>query len=100
MKLEDLVVLKFAPNNCCVQVVDVSQIREKDFEIDLEERTWSYGERKNIPIGTARIKYRCGVEIKEGIIGIYDRNSTEQIDSLVGSAQSYTQSTTNMYDSL
>jgi len=38
MKLEDLVVLKFAPNNCFVEVVDVSQIKEKDFKIDLEKK--------------------------------------------------------------
>ena len=101
MKLEDLVVLKFAPNNCFVEVVDVSQIKEKDFKIDLEKKTWLYKGWGNNPIGRARnIRGRFGMEIKSGVIGVYDRNSTEQIDSLVASAQSCTYSKTDMYDSL
>ena len=83
-----------------VDVVDVSEITDGHLEIDLEKRTWSYGERKDIPIGIGRIKYAHGIEIKEGIIGIYDRNSTKQLSSMTGSAIIFTRSTTGSYDYL
>ncbi|MFH0928851.1 MAG: hypothetical protein V1818_00680 [Candidatus Aenigmatarchaeota archaeon] len=56
-KKENLVVLKYATNECYTNVVKVDKVDPKDFSIDLEKGTWSFDEWKNNKIGSMRSLY-------------------------------------------
>ncbi len=83
--LDNLIVLKFAPNTCYQQVITARKAFEeypKDFSIDLENKTWNWRNGRNMQIGKARFVRSYS---EEGIIGIYDRNLTEHLDSMIHS---------------
>lgn len=89
LKLTDLVILTYSPNACYTSVHDGAK-PIKDLAIDLEKRTWSYSHWTNIRIGQSRSPYHQGHKIKEGVIGVYNRNDTKQLDSMVGDAKEAT----------
>ena len=86
IKMEDLVVLKYADNECYVQVVSVKEAigkySEKYFGIDLARRKWRYG-RSEFNIGSRR---ECERGSRGGVIGVYNRLSIDQLDSLAHAA--------------
>ncbi len=83
---ERLVVLKYADNNCYVQVVSVEEAIKKYnkryFGIDLEKLTWKYG-RSEHKIGSSRWRERG---LREGVIGVYDRCDIDHLDSMAYAA--------------
>lgn len=96
MKIEDLVILKYAPNTCYVNVVETSEIDNQDINIGLENKTWDYLPSENyelwqnILIGRARnIRGKYG-EKKVGIIGIYNKNSIKDLNQMAMDATEFT----------
>ena len=92
INLEDLAVLKYAANNCYVNVVGFFDVlgKDKDFSFNTLENSWSYRDWKNVPIGRARSLYDNNSNIsRSGIIGVYDRSKTEQLCSMVYDAVEY-----------
>jgi len=84
--LEKLVVLKYADNECYVQVVSVKEAMEKYgekyFGIDLAKRTWRYGQSQ-FKIGSRR---ECERGSRGGVIGVFNRFNIDQLDSLAHAA--------------
>jgi len=84
--LENLVVLKYAPNTACVNLCNISQIRKSvpDFSVSLEKEKWyvksesfkgKIGKPRNFYDGKAR-----------GIIGVYDKTNIEHLSIMVDDA--------------
>lgn len=91
MELENLVVLQYSPNNCYVQVVDVKDVKEKNFSIDIPKETWSYDSWKDIEIGNSRSPFHPRNGLYEyGIIGVYNRLDTKHISNLASAAREFT----------
>ena len=86
-KAENLVVLRFAINRAYAEVVDASDI--PDLEIYLDRGTYKYGNYLEVEIGR-RIPEVGGGIWNEGIIGVYDRTKTGQLDRMVHDAISCT----------
>ncbi|MBI2451760.1 hypothetical protein HYV50_01635 [Candidatus Pacearchaeota archaeon] len=87
MRKENLVVLKFEFNNCCVGVVGINEVKQDNFSMDLDRKTWSYQSWRDIPIGQRRSLYNTHAdEIREGIIGVYDRTKIGHLNSMIAAA--------------
>ena len=84
MKIEDLVVLRYAQNECYTSVVAAADVEDDKFNIDLEKQVWSYREWENRKIGQGRPTH--DVTDHYGIIGVYDRTNTNHLDSMVHDA--------------
>ena len=86
IKLENLVVLQYASNNCYVRVVDLTQasIGSSSVSVDLQKSVWNYREWKDKRIGEARFLHSH--ENRFGVIGVYDKTNTTHLSSMVDSA--------------
>ncbi|MFA6096057.1 MAG: hypothetical protein WC788_00335 [Candidatus Paceibacterota bacterium] len=86
ISMKELVVMKYADNTCCVQVVSVKEAMEEYddgfFGIDLAKRIWKFG-RREFRIGSRR---SCERGSRGGVIGVYNRRSIDHIDSLAHTA--------------
>ena len=82
-RTNSLVVLQYAPNNCYVQAVSSSEAREKGFVIDEAARVWSSDLWRDIPFNRSRGTHRNGLELREGIIGVYDCSRIDNISSMI-----------------
>lgn len=82
LRMDDLVVLGFAPNNCYPKVIIAEEALSKyggSLEIDLQNKTWVYKFArgafdtlpKPLPIGESRFIRRDGGN--SGPIGVYNR---------------------------
>ena len=82
----NLVVLCFSQNICYVQVIGYDRAhREHGLEVNINKGTWTWQHETHF-IGKARsIDY-----YKEGVIGVYNRAITQQLDAMVSSAQEVT----------
>ena len=84
--MEKLVVLIYADNECYVQVVSVKEAMEKYgngfFSIDQAKRIWQFG-KKQFKIGSRR---ECKEGSRGGVIGVYNRQSIGQLDSMAHAA--------------
>lgn len=84
--MNELVVMKYADNTCCVQVVSVKEAMEEYedgfFSVDLARRIWKFG-RNEFRIGSRR---SCEQGSRGGVIGVYNRRSIDQLDSLAHTA--------------
>jgi hypothetical protein len=84
---EDLVVLRFASNECYTNIVDLAKTDPKEVSVDEKKGTWKYEEQIR-EIGQSRyIDPHC----KYGVIGVYDRSLTEQLNSMVSASQNATE---------
>jgi len=89
----NLVVLCFSPNICYTQVKGYERAhKEHGLEVDLKEGTWTWN-HNTYHIGEAR-----PLNHKEGVIGVYNRASTQQLDSMVHKAREATQSPGSCFD--
>ncbi len=89
-RLENLVVLQYASNNCYVNVADFMQMSKEGslggscMSVDLQKGTWSYREYRDKKIGEARV---CGGHgNRSGVIGVYDRTNTSHLDCMAHAA--------------
>jgi len=81
--LDNLVVLHFISNNDGPQVLDAIEAIKKypDLSIDLKDQRWSWRELfHNIKIGSGRY---MGTLKEKGVMGVYDRRDTNQLNSMV-----------------
>ena len=93
MNLKDLVVLKFSDNTCYTSVVNIKDIKDESFNVDIKNKTWSYKERKNVKIGNSRnLRDNFSNEIKYGVIGVYNRKLINNLNSLVFASKEFTES--------
>ena len=96
-KKEYLSVLTYDSDRCHTILVKLSELESKakdmddidpkSLEIDFENRTWSFYEHKNIPIGKGRKdlgKYNFS---RFGVLGVYDRSIDEHLEQLVSDVQ-------------
>jgi len=87
-RLENLVVLQYASNNCYLQVRDLlkmsgeSSIGGSCLSVDVKNGTWSYREWRDRQIGSSRGCSRND----SGVIGVYDRTDINQLSSMVHTA--------------
>jgi hypothetical protein len=84
MKLEDLVVLQYASNTCYTTLTRVSEVKVKNFSVDIEKSTWSYDEYRDRKIGDARL---YGAHF--GVIGVYDRTNDQHLNSMLYAARDH-----------
>lgn len=91
---ENLVILRYSPNICCTQVVNLKDEPSKKFELDLEKRVWSFDKWEKIPIGTSR----SDRDYRDGIIGVYDRTNIKHLNSMVNDAKKFTESLGSVLD--
>lgn len=71
----------------------VKDVEDSRFKIDLENKTWSYRNWKDVPIGEARSLYDSFSGIcKEGIIGVYVKNSINDLNKLVHDSNEFLKS--------
>ena len=91
IRKKNLIILKYATNECYTQVVDLRTSSDKNFKLDLENRVWSFKEEENIPIGNSSNPpgRGCG---RYGIIGVYDKTKIEHLNSMVHNAREFTES--------
>lgn len=94
MQKQNLIALKYAQNNCCLQVVDVDAVPE--VKLDLERKTWSWENYMNLKIGEKRSLYLNGFPNREGVIGVYDKSETKQIDAMVADSREATEELVGM----
>ena len=84
MRLKDVVVLKYAPNYCYVQVSDFTPALRTALKINLRSGTYTFSAYednpcfRDIPVGEARHLGR--------VIGVYDRTKTEDLSKMVFAA--------------
>lgn len=79
-KRENLVVLRFGPNPCLPEVIDIDQISE--VTVDLKAATWTYRENDRLrKIGESRIFGPSYGQSGE-VIGVYDKTITDHINFL------------------
>lgn len=93
IKVENLVVLKYAPNECYVQVADFSEHKD-EIGVDLVAGRWSWKEWKSVGLGQARNPYnpKWNHKTKSGVIGVYDRTNVKHLDSLAHASLKFTKS--------
>lgn len=96
MKPEDLVVLKYADNTCYTNVVNISDLKDKDFSYDIKKKTWTYkygnyDDRcpKTYKIGEE--SRHCSWGCQFGVIGVFDRTDTGQLSFMVSCAKRSTE---------
>jgi hypothetical protein len=84
MKKEDVIVLQYASNTCYTNVVKLEDAKIKGLKVDLDKGVWSFEGCKNIPVGNSRRAYphNCGSQHESGIIGIYDKENIEHLNSM------------------
>ncbi len=84
---KDLVVLKYAFNECCVTVETFEEARDKHLSVDLEREVWSINNKDQlsteIPVGQKRYLERS---ISNAIIGVYDRTNNKHLAAMVHAA--------------
>lgn len=83
--MDKLVVLKYADNECYVQVVSVEEAMDQYagfFDINLAKREWRYGKQK-FKISHSR---ECSRGSRGGIIGVYNRESVNDLDAMAHAA--------------
>ncbi len=98
-RLEDLVVLMYAPNECYTQVVEAKGAEVKGLEISPEKGIWSFQKWRDVPIGRMRmltLPTDGPYEHRFGVIGVYDRTKIEHLDSMVSHGK---EATANEQDS-
>ena len=84
-KLENLVVLRFAPFIRDIEMVDISKVikKDKDFSIDTEKGTWRYDFLKGLegPIVHAINQPRLYFppEYDNGVIGVFDKTHPDYL---------------------
>ena len=98
-KVEDLIALIWAQNECYTCVVSIDEVSEKQvpggemgeepyfwkwpkLELDLKNGTWKHG-RKQGEIGNAGWEWDACHIVKYGLIGIYDRTKIDHLNSMV-----------------
>lgn len=82
MELTELVVLRYASNPCYVEVVSPEFV--KGLDLDLVNGVYSFGGHKNIPIGSSINSHP--------VLGVYNRNINDHLDSMVYEATEITRS--------
>ena len=101
MKEEDLVVLRYSPNDCYTHVdsfltiKDSPQIKEyapaKKFydslQVDLQRETWKVAGFENGKIGSGTTLFK-GNHL--GIIGVYDRTNNSQLNNMINDSREAT----------
>ena len=83
MELSDLIVLRFASNNCYVSVCKIDELNDPNLEVNLDKETWTYS-GKTFKIGSGRGYFETGQ--RSGVIGVYDQSNLKHLDSAVHSA--------------
>ena len=85
MRLKDIIVLKYAPNPCYVQVSDFTDELRRLIEVNIHKGTYTFVGHKDdmtfftdIPIGVTR---RAG-----DVLGVYDRTNTKHLEEMVRTA--------------
>lgn len=93
---KNLLALMYATNECYTRVVELDDkdLAKSNLVVDEQrgvwslpkdwqdpKRTWKIGESRYVPHGS-----------RYGVIGVYDRSSTQQLDSMVHSAGEATRS--------
>lgn len=92
-QIKDLVVLMYARNECYTNVVDAKEALSEypGLSVDLKKGKWSYvrGSKlwEDVEIGRS-IDHEYGC--RGGVIGVYDRTRTEQLNSMVHHAREAT----------
>jgi hypothetical protein len=83
MQRKDLVVLEYGKN---VLMLNVKRIDKIDgLELNLEDKTWSWGEWGGVRIGQSRIISR---NHQYGVVGVYDSTRVVHLDNMVCNALS------------
>jgi hypothetical protein len=102
MRIEDLVVLQYASNNCYAQVIDLKDLKNKPedrFRVDVEKGLWNYRCWENVEIGQRRSPYdQNRNKSKSGIIGVYDRTNVSHLDNMVHDVKSALDSDSHCID--
>jgi len=96
-KKESLLVLAYALDSRQTTLVKLSELESRvkemndvnpqDLKIDFENKTWSFREYENVPIGLARESLGRYNFSRWGVIGVYDQSNCEHIRELVLNAQ-------------
>lgn len=96
-KKENLLVLVYSSDRCHTILVnpselelkadDMSGVNPQDLKINLKNKTWSFREYENVPIGLAREGLGRYNFSRWGVIGVYDQSNCEHIRELVLNAQ-------------
>ncbi len=82
-----IVVLQYSPNTCYTQVVSLEEAKQnKDLQIDLKAKTWTYEGRKR-EFRQSRIPH----EQRYGVIGIFDTDKLDELNSMVSAAKEATE---------
>ena len=96
MQKQNLIALIYAQNHCYTRVVDIDAVPE--VELDIEKEAWSWENYRNIKIGDKRSLYLNGFPNREGIIGVYDKSETKQLDAMVSHSREATDELVGMLD--
>jgi len=91
MKLENIVVLQYADNECYTTVVvpiDAIKKHGKNFSIDLTNNTWIYNNKRH------KIGESCYIDNHShyGVIGVYDQTLIKHLNRMVMDSKSATES--------
>lgn len=102
--IENLVVLQYSSNSCVTEVVDFDpeDLPVGVAELDAEKGKWTSDKNGYNPgtrvleigIGTRKCDFGC----RFGVIGLYDRTSTEHLDRMVRASQDATRPQGNVLD--
>ena len=93
MKLNDLLILGFSKNPYYFEIFKPEDINDENFSINLEKNIWSYYSWMKIPVGEKRTiegSYPMNTsQYLGGIIGVYNKKSIEQLNSMVFDLNDY-----------
>lgn len=70
-----------------LKVDDISGVNPQDLKINLKNKTWSFHDYKNIPIGQGREGLGEDNFSRWGVIGVYDQSNDTHVKELVLNAQ-------------
>lgn len=82
IKNPKLVILIYASNTCHTKVVDIRAPID-GLSVDSDENTWTF-DKKTFTIGEIR---HCEYGCRWGVIGVYNRNNLNHLNSMVRHAQ-------------
>ena len=84
---KNLIVLKYAFNECYVKVETFEEANDERLSVDFERGVWSINTKgrlpEEIPIGKKRYLERS---TSNAIIGVYDRTDNEHLGAMVHAA--------------
>jgi hypothetical protein len=105
IKMENLVALIYANNECYTNVVELSEVDQRPVTdpiegpwtwpklvVDLEEGVWYQEGETPAKIGRAHFRHHFGGSIlKYGLIGVYDRTNIRHLNTMVSNSKEATE---------